>query len=100
MLIDDLIDIFLINIGIPGSLRINHHDGTLFAAIEASGFVDSYFTLAVQVELFHAFLRVFLCFFCAAIGATGATIIALIDAEKNVMLIEGGIAHGNRKAKD
>ena len=100
MLINDLVDIFLVNIGIPGALRINHHDRALFAAVQASGFVDSYLALAVQVELFQALLRVFLRFFCAAIGATGAPIIARINAEKNVMLIEGGIAHGNRKARD
>jgi hypothetical protein len=43
---------------------------------------------------------VFLRFFCAAICATGAPIIARINAEKNVMLIEGGIAHGIQKARD
>ena len=100
MLVDDLVDIFLVNVGIPGALRIDHHHRSLFTAIKASGFVDSYFALAVEVELFHALFCVFLCFFCAAIGATGATIIAGVDAEKNVMLIVGGIAHGNRQAGD
>jgi hypothetical protein len=38
----------------------------------------------------------FLRFFCAAISATGATIIARIDAEKDMVLIKRRVAHGNQ----
>mgnify|MGYP003704592037 CR=1 FL=1 len=47
--IDNFINVGLIDIGVPGALWIDHQHRTLVAAIEATGFVDAYFTFAVLV---------------------------------------------------
>jgi len=87
MLIDDLIDILRIDIGVPGTLRVNHQNRSLFTAIQATGLVDANVAGTIQAHLLDALFGMFLRDFRAPVGATRTTIVALVDANENVVLI-------------
>jgi len=92
--VDDFIDIFLVDIGIPSALRIDDDHRAFFAPLQASSLVDAHFAGAGQVELLDAFFRMFLGGLGTLVGAAGAlTGLALVEAEENVMFVERGVCH-------
>src|SRR3569832_1720472 len=93
MLVDDFIDVFRIDIGVPGALRINDQHRAFFAAIQAAGLVDPHLALAVQIEFLDAPLRMLLRRLGAARSAAGPAVIAFVDAEKDVLLVKGLVGH-------
>jgi hypothetical protein len=94
--VDDFVDIFIVDVGVPDTFRINHHCRSLFAALKAAGFVDPHFAFAGQAELLDAALGVFLCSLGAAVGATNPVARGtLVQAEKYMVFVKRFIAHGN-----
>ncbi len=91
MAVDDFIDIVLIDVAVPHGLRVYDHDGPLIAAIEAAGAIDADFSWAIFLQALDFFFRVGLQLGSATLGAAGRAVLALIDAEKNML---GVIRHG------
>lgn len=50
MLINYLVDIFLVHIGVPRPLRINHHHGPFLATIQTPGGIDPHAPLSIQAK--------------------------------------------------
>ncbi len=46
VLIDNLIDVFLVYIGVPDAIRIDHDDRTFTAPVHAARGIDAYAALA------------------------------------------------------
>src|SRR4051812_38998559 len=58
MLLDDLVDVGLVDIGVPDTLGIDHHAGAFLAAVEAARLVDAHLPRARQAERLDLRLRV------------------------------------------
>jgi len=93
MRINDVIDVMLVDIGVPDTLRVDHQYRAFFTAIQTTGLVDAYFAVAIHVQRFEAFLCVFLDAGRATIMASRASILALVDADEYVMLVVGLVSH-------
>lgn len=87
--VDDFVDVMFVNVGVPDSFGIDHQHRSEFAAVQAAGLIDSDFAGSIQTQLLDTLLGIFLYCWRTAIGATGATVIALIQTEKYVMLKKG-----------
>jgi hypothetical protein len=85
MFLNDFLDVFLVNIGVPDGFRIHDHDRPLIAAVEATGLVDPHLTRPLQLELGNAVFGISLHLGGAKGIATAFTGFALVAAEKNVM---------------
>ena len=90
MTVDDFVDVVRIDIRVPDAIGVDDDAWSLLTAVEAAGFVDANFSLAVQVELLDARFGVFLHFRSVMVRATRRAIFALIQAEENVTLV---VAH-------
>ena len=92
MLLDDLLDVFLVNIVVPDFFRIDDDHRTLIATIHAAGLVDPDLATAFQFELADAILGIGLCLAGAHIVAAAFALATLVATEKNVMFV---IAHAD-----
>jgi hypothetical protein len=54
MAVDDLVDVVLIDIGVPDAFGIDDDARTFLASIKTSRLVDSNLAFAVQIERFNA----------------------------------------------
>ncbi|MNN55901.1 hypothetical protein D3C81_1708040 [compost metagenome] len=80
--VDDFIEVFIVDIGVPGALRIDHDDRAFFAAAEATGLIDADCATAAQAQFLDACLQVFLRGVRTTFGTALAAIIALIHANE------------------
>jgi hypothetical protein len=91
---DDLIDIGFVDVGIPGSLRVDDANRPLLAAIEAAGLVDPYLVRPGQPQFPDPVLGIIpnpgrataIAGWPVCVGA------AVVDAEKYVALV---VTHGD-----
>jgi hypothetical protein len=99
--VDDFIDVFIIDKGVPGSLRINHHYRAFFAAFQTTRLVDANLAVTGQTELFDTFFGMFLRRLRAFVGAAGTFAgLTLVQAKKHVVLVERSVGHDrHREAK-
>src|SRR2546421_741530 len=58
VLVDDLVDVFLVDVRVPGALGIHHDAGALLAAVQAARRVDAHLAGAVHLQLLDALLGV------------------------------------------
>ena len=58
MLVDNLVEIGMVDIGIPSFLRIDHQHGAFAAAIQAAGIVDAHLAGYRRAERLDALLDV------------------------------------------
>src|SRR5487761_2652604 len=58
MLLDDLVDVVLVDIGVPGFFRVHDDAGALLAAVQTTRLVDAHSAFAGEIELFHTLLGV------------------------------------------
>jgi hypothetical protein len=84
MLIDDFVNVGLVNIAIPSSLGIDHHDWTIITTIEAACAVNPNLSWPAFFQGFYFFLRVGLHLVGAASCAAGGAIFSLVYAEKDM----------------
>jgi hypothetical protein len=83
----------LVDKGVPNTFRINHHYRALFAAIKTARFIHAYFAMAVHVERFESLFCIFLYACRTAIMTAGTAVLALINADKYMVLIVGLLTH-------
>ena len=88
MLADNFVEVFLVNIGIPSTLGVDHKNWAFRAAVHAAGGVNSDLTFAVQAKRLNFVLGVIAHGLSIMIRTTGAAVLALIDTEKNMVSIE------------
>jgi hypothetical protein len=84
--VNNLIDIVLIDKGVPNRFRVNHTDRAGVTSIEASGLINPYLAGARETECLNPGFGVLPHGLAAAIGTARATIVALIEAKKHVAL--------------
>jgi hypothetical protein len=95
--LNDLVDIFLVDIRVPDVFRINYYHGTLIATVEAAGIINPHsFIFAVEFERFNAFLRVIAQGLGSEIIATQCSRFALIYTKKYMPLV---VAHEDLRGK-
>src|SRR5688500_15458659 len=90
VLLDDLVDVLLVHVRVPGLLGVDHHHRSQLAAVEAAGLVDAHLALAGELELLDALLGVLLHRLGAVAGAAILGGLALVEAEEHVVLV---VAH-------
>ena len=85
--LQDFVDIFAVNVGVPDTFRIDDDYRSCITAVKTSRRVDPYTTLACNAKQLAALLGVIAHGLCFKSPATGAAIGALIDTEKNVITV-------------
>ena len=90
VLIDDFVDIGMIDVLVPGLFRIDDQHGPILAAVQAACRVDTDLSWPANPQLLAALLGVVAQFLGAAVITGLAPIIALVGAEKDVVLV---VAH-------
>src|SRR5687768_12218467 len=81
MLLDDLVDVFLVDVGVPHGFRVDHHHGTQLTAIHASRLIDADLARAVELQRLDAVLGVFTDLARPVVVAALSAGFALIAAE-------------------
>jgi hypothetical protein len=94
MLVNDFIDVFLIDIGVPDAFGINHQYRSFLATVQAAGLVDADLARAIQVKRLDAALGMFLRGLRTAIGAAWTPVFALVQAKKYMLLVIRLVSHG------
>ena len=89
MAVDNLVDVFLINIRVPGTLRVNHHHWPFLAAVQATGVIDPHLALTRQTKPFYAGLGIIAHGLGIVVGTTWPAILAQVGAKKYVVFIVG-----------
>ena len=84
--LNNLLDIFLVNVVVPDFFRIDDDDRPLRAAIHAAGLVDPHLAFSLELQLADAILGIGLRFGGTKIVAAAFALAALVAAEKNMML--------------
>jgi hypothetical protein len=82
MNIDDFIDVMVVDVGVPGALRVNYEDRTFFATIQTAGLIDADLAAAAEAQFLDARFQVLLRRVRTFIGATCAAVGALIHANE------------------
>jgi hypothetical protein len=91
MLLDDLIDIFLVHVGVPHVFRVDDQNGTLVASVETPRIIDTYsLRLAVQFERLDTRFSVIPHGLRAVVIATDRSGFTLVHTEKYMPMI---VAH-------
>ena len=93
MRIDDVVNVVLIDIGVPDTFRLDDQHRTFFAAIQTAGLINTYFTVAIHVQCFEAFLCVFLNAGRAAIMTARPSVLTLVEADEHMILVVGFVSH-------
>jgi len=90
MLMDNLIDVFLINIGVPDVVGVNHGHGPLFTTVQTTCRIHSDTTLfSSNIEFLGALLGVISHGLSIMLLTTLAAIFSLVSTEKQVVLVIG-----------
>src|SRR5262245_52210422 len=90
MLGDDLVNVLLVDVGVPDGVGIDDHHRPLLAAVETSRLVDAHLARAGKLEALHAVLGVVAHLLRAAVGAALLAVGALVAAEEDMTLV---VAH-------
>ncbi len=88
VLINDLVDVRLINKGIPNLLRVDHHNRPLATAIETTCAVDTHLARLVNTQFLTSLLGIATHRLGIEVLTAAAAILALVGAEKDVILIK------------
>ena len=89
MFFNNLINIFLVYIGVPHRFRINRQHRTLCATVQTPGSIDPNLALTGKTQRLAALLGVVTQFLCSKTLAAVAAISTQIGTEKNVILVIG-----------
>ena len=84
---ENLINIRLVQVGVPDCFRIDHDHGPLCTPIQAAGCIDAHTALTCQAQLLAALLSIIAQCSGTKALATITAIIALVDAEKNMVSV-------------
>src|SRR6185436_13353849 len=91
MFLDDLVDVGLVDVGVPDRFRVDDDAGAFLAAVEAARLVDADLAFAGETELLHPFLGVVAHRRRALAVAAGPVRarVTLIAAKENVLVVVG-----------
>jgi hypothetical protein len=92
MFLDDLVDIFLINIAIPNTFRIHDDDGSFCAPVKAAGLIHTHPARAVEPLFLDTVLGIPTQPFRVVMSTT-VLVFALIHAKEQMVAIIG-VGHG------
>src|ERR1035437_9528500 len=95
--LDDLVDVMLVDIGVPDFFRVHHDAGAFLAAVEATRLVDARVAFPGEPEFLHALLGVVAQRTRALVVAADPAALALVAAEENVV---GVITHAGFNRRD
>jgi hypothetical protein len=90
VLIDDLVNVFVVNVAVPYRLRVNHHDRAFLATVQASGLIYPDPVTAMESRFLHAFFCIIAALYSSIIGTAPFTTIAFVDTKKDVPLVIPG----------
>src|SRR5688572_15618639 len=91
---DDLVDVVLVDIGVPDRFGVDHDHGPRGAAVEAAGLVDADLARTGQALRLHLCLAPVKRLLGMVLGTTGLTVLALVQAKEDVALVIGiRVAH-------
>jgi hypothetical protein len=85
--LNDLLDVFMIDIGVPLTPGINDHDWPSRAAVQTSGLVDSNPTGARQAQRFDLFLAKLKRSHGVVLRTGALAFFALIQAKENMVFV-------------
>ena len=88
---NDFVDIVLVDVGVPDVVRIDDHHRAFGTTVHATRQINAHPAFAAQVQLLDAILGVAANTLRVMLVAALASVVALIDTEKYVMLV---ITHG------
>ena len=89
MAVENFVEIFLVDPGVPDFLGVDDHDRTLFAAVKTAGSVDSAVSLSMYLHLLGALLEVIARMPGVVVLAAGFAILPLVGADEDMVLVEG-----------
>ena len=89
---NNFIDIVGIDIGVPNIVRVDHHHRAFIAAIQAARRIHAHLARPVQLQRFDPIFRVAAHALGIVLIAKRAAIVALVAAEKNMVLKKIGRA--------
>jgi hypothetical protein len=99
VLLHDFVDIGLVDKGVPNGLGVDHHDRAARTAVEAASFVDAHLAGAQDACRFGLRFAVVKRLLRLVLGAAGLTVVALVEAKKDVALVIR-VGHGVLINKD
>ena len=85
--IDDFIDIFPIEVGVPDIIRVDHDNRAKFAPVETARAIDPDLSLARQAQLLDPVLGVVAYLHSIALLTALLALLAPVGAEKNMVLV-------------
>src|SRR5207245_7462078 len=88
--IDDLVDVVLVDVGVPDGVGVDHRHRTAGAAVQAACLVDAHLARAGQALGLDARLAVVEAGLRIVVGAAGLADVAAVQAEEDVPLV---VAH-------
>src|SRR5687768_10098201 len=90
--VDDLVDIVLVDIGVPDGLGVHHGDRAAGATVEAAGLVDAHAARPGQPQRLDARLAMIERLLRLVLRAAGFAVAALVEAEEDVVLVVAHVA--------
>jgi hypothetical protein len=93
VLLHDLVDIGLVDKGVPNGLGVDHHDGAARTTVEAARLVHAHLAGAQDACRFGLRFAVVKRLLRLVLGAAGLAVVALVEAKKDVALVIR-IGHG------
>src|SRR3989344_1148330 len=87
--VDDLVDVALVDEGVPGAFGVDHGDRAARTAVQAAGLVDPHATLAVAPGRGHTGLAMVETGLSGMVGAGRLAVDALVQAKEDVTLVIG-----------
>ena len=94
MAFDDFVDIGMVNKGVPNALWVDHCHGAACAAVQTTGFVDPHTPHTRKPCLFDLCFAMGKSLLCAMVCAARLTRWALVQTEKNMVLVISVLRHG------
>ena len=89
VLAQDLLDVFLVDAGVPGSLGIHDDHRPFGTTVQATGGIDPDTSWTRNTELLAALLQVIAQTLSVTLGATLAAVAALVGTEEDVVSVIG-----------
>jgi hypothetical protein len=83
--LDDLVEVFSVDVGVPDRIRIDDDHRPGFAPIQAAGVVDPYLPGTMNAQLLATFLDIVPRLLRPALTAALPAVVALIDAKEHMV---------------
>src|SRR3989344_3813585 len=95
MFVNNLVNVVMVNVGVPRTLRINHDYRPFLAAIEATGAVHADTALSMQPQRFDPLLGVIAHALGIVVRAAGGTVVPTVHTKKHMVTVVVRRRHGS-----